>query len=80
LLDHIRTEAWTLIHPEDAGYAANDPSDHAANDGPDQKPVTSFRGPPFNEGRRGLQLHAFAHRPGFEYMPYSRNSLSRWML
>jgi hypothetical protein len=36
LFDHIRTEAGTLIHPEDAGYAANDPSDHATNDGPDR--------------------------------------------
>jgi hypothetical protein len=36
LFDHIGTEAGTLIHPEDAGYAADDPSDHAANDGSDR--------------------------------------------
>jgi hypothetical protein len=31
LFDDIRTEARTLIDPEDAGYAANDATDHAAN-------------------------------------------------
>jgi hypothetical protein len=36
LFDDIRTEAGTLIYPEDAGYAANDPSDHATNYGPDR--------------------------------------------
>jgi hypothetical protein len=36
LFDHIRTEAGTLIHPEDAGYTADDSADHAANDGSDR--------------------------------------------
>jgi hypothetical protein len=36
LFDHIRAEAGALIDPEDAGYAANDPSDHATNDGTDR--------------------------------------------
>jgi hypothetical protein len=36
LFDDIGTEARTLLDPKDAGYAANDPADHATNDCPDR--------------------------------------------
>jgi hypothetical protein len=57
LFDHIGTEAGTLIHPEDAGYAANDPSDHAANDGSDRTccPFT-VAGTPLDTARDTLGL------------------------
>ena len=57
LFDHIGTEAGTLIHPEDAGYAADDTSDHAANDGPDRTccPFT-VAGTPLDAARDTLGL------------------------
>jgi hypothetical protein len=59
LFDDIRTKARTLINPEDAGYAANDAADHAANDCPDgigrpfTVPCTPARR---RRGRLGLEL------------------------
>jgi hypothetical protein len=57
LFDHIGTEAGTLIHPKDAGYAADDPSDHATDDGPDRacRPFT-VPGTPLDATRNTLGL------------------------
>ena len=57
LFDDIRTEARTLIDPEDAGYTANDAADHATNNGPDRtsRPFT-IAGTPFNATRNTLGL------------------------
>jgi len=65
LFDHIGTEAGTLIHPEDAGYAADDPSDHAADDGPDRTcgPFT-VAGTPLDTARHTLGLGCSGKQQG----------------
>jgi hypothetical protein len=57
LFNDIRTEARTLIDPEDAGYTGNDAADHATNNGPDRtsRPFT-IAGTPLNATRNTLGL------------------------
>jgi hypothetical protein len=54
LFDDIRTEARTLINPEDAGYTANDAADYATNNGPDR--TSRLAGTPLNATRNTLGL------------------------